>query len=633
MKIIPKFQQGSSIWAVYTPAQMPSRQERSSGQTRSKKSDDDDDKKKRISKKDIAEILKSVDGLPNEANKLASDIIETLQLVDDSEGNITNIAIAYAQHLAELQKVKFNKEQFDYAQEIAKGNESLNDIVITDSGRMMAITQDNHIKYFTPEEWQEVKNSGDYMPITNANLLQMRYTRPEFVYRNDIFNTVQNGIGMHKVAQMIKENLQTLNSTDTHKELMVTKQGQSIIAGGQLLQSMEELGPDGVYKIKETTKDQRIQIQAALNYIYQALPKNAQYRLQFASNNSNVAQGVENILMSLIMMGSKTGVQGISQSYDLTFDSSATKSAGIGEETDSEKQKFDKWYRINKGEGGIDRAITIMEGETPYGQSVIGKYHSALPGVEKGPMSLQQFLQEAGGQDVAQAIDGISFGGMQLSKSDLSSIMYDGSGGYVAMLPATEQNGVKVVNLQVIKTYSDIVKKLENRGIKEGDYHYESELGKELEQAGLGYLLNSSGLPNPSKFGRFLIIQGYSTSNNDKIEEFYDKTQDNKSGLLQSIIKIKSSDDKKLTEQMKSVLGDNVFDKPWSPFDEDIYKSAIFIPMSDNPNDYITADNTKVTRKLSHENEAAYQDNNRQIAQQYAKQQSKQSTSAAELFK
>jgi hypothetical protein len=112
-----------------------------------------------------------------------------------------------------------------------------------------------------------------------------------------------------------------------------------------------------------------------------------------------------------------------------------------------------------------------MEGETKYGMSMIGKHYPAFPNVEKtGQCTINDFLDKSGFVNAISSKSGITFGAARVSPADLSNIVYDDSGGYVAILPAKEENGVKVVNLNIIKEYSDIVKKIVSKGI---DQHSE----------------------------------------------------------------------------------------------------------------------------------------------------------------
>lgn len=614
-----KFQQGGnfgSLFTTYTPVQTSTPKQESSQKSSSSSKDDSD--KGKLTEKDFFTMLKDLDGLPSDMQVLAQELINTFRMTSLTGGDgINNLTTKYISSLLKLKTAKFNRNEYDETYKESVKNNSLTDLAITTSGHLMVFDEKRKIKYLTPEEWFKAKNTGKYKPLTNSNVLWLRANSPAYANDNSILEVAQNGIGLDKVAKMVKDSLETLGNTKSTSELFYTKQGQNIVKGAEELLALINGGPDAVYKIKTTNSNQKKQIEAALNYIYQALPNNAKNRLKFESNNANIMKGVSDMLMNLL-----TGVEKEEISMTAQIDSSATKIAGLTGES-GEKTKFKQWTQLQKGEGGIDRPITIMEGEVSHGATVTGKYYSALPGVKNGPTSLQNLLTQTGLQHLGQANEGITFGGATLKQEDLAHVMYDNSGGYVATLPAIERDGVKIINIDFLKEYSDIVKNLKDKGIKEGTQNFNIELAKVLKSRGYNNLVDANGLPNRKYFGNFLIIQGYSTEQVKSIEDYIQQSK--RENRIKTIEKVK--DNPQLEESLISILGYKDLDKPyWFTGDYDIYRAAVYIPISNNPNDAAAADNVALTLAQSHNNEAMVQQDARDWQESYQKQQALQST-------
>lgn len=623
MNIIPKFQHGGSydsFYNVYTPLVDKSEQTTSSSSSSSSKkskSGDDDDTKGKLTEKDLYSMIKeNLDGLPNEMAAIVSKMSRTLQRAKLSGiDDLNDISTMYLSQLHLLKQAEYNKERYKDARQQAIQNGSLNDILITPSGELMTLNTDTQkIEYLSPTEWQKVKSSGKYTPITGGNALWFRANHPDFTNDSRIFTTIENSIGIDRVIQEVQKLVQGLGKDESTSEFFYTKQGQNIAQGAEILQSILKEGPDGVYKIKEMSENQQRQVKLALNYVYDSLPQNAQNRLKFASNSKDIAQGVNDILLNII--GART-----SSRHDITasFDTSATKVAGTTGSDElndgSEKTKYGQWFQIMKGEGGMDKSFTIIEGDTDYGMSVNGKYYSALPGVDKGAMTLQDFLNTTGAQHIVTSTRGITFGGAILNPQDFSKIMYQNTGGYSVTLPARYENGVKVVNLDFIDEYSDLVKELKDKGYDESSAEFNNKLGELLNEKGYGRMTTADGLPNPEMFQKFLVLEGYSTEEDDTINKFYEERKKNKQ--MDTIQSINPKSDKELTEQIITTLGYKDLDKPfWFTGDYQIFKSRIYIPLNNNLLDAANADGTKLTAGRSHLMEGQYQEFNKRVSLQ-----------------
>jgi len=104
------------------------------------------------------------------------------------------------------------------------------------------------------------------------------------------------------------------------------------------------------------------------------------------------------------------------------------------------------------------------------------------------------------------------------------------------------------------------------------------------KEYGLDDLLTSDGKPNPKKFAPFIVTEGYTTEKNGiKDSEFVKRKKnptDQELDLIKRSLTIGTGNDKEAPEI-------DTFDW-YNPFDwfgvEDIYKAAIYIPITNNTN-------------------------------------------------
>ena len=279
MKIILKQQNGGSflpLFADYTilPATKGADTKIEGSSTTVK--DKSDPSKGKITEKDLFGILAGVDGLPNEMQALVQNIkqmYEDWALFGDSDDyNFGGLATLYAQNLAELKIANFNRKEYDKAYTEVEKNKGLNAMAITNSGKIMAYNADRELTQVSVAEY--LNNTDKYVPLTNSNLLWLRAHDPQYIKNNQIFQIIENGVGIEKVQEQIKNRLASLGTSESSISGYTSKQSEQIIGGIQVLDDISQQGLaagmsiDGLYKTKVITKEQAQQAEAALNYIY-----------------------------------------------------------------------------------------------------------------------------------------------------------------------------------------------------------------------------------------------------------------------------------------------------------------------------------------------------------------------------
>lgn len=294
-KLIPKRQNGGnfmSLFADYIP--FTASQKQQSTKTESKKVEDKDETKGKITEEDIFKMLDKVDGLPNEMKELTESIMNMYNsvtlFIKNPEFSSSKLANMYAQNMYKLKQANFNKKEYDEAFKEVQANKGLNEIAINSSGGIYVYTRDRELKEITVDDY--LNNRSEYMPITNKRLLDLRAQDPNFIYNNEVFQVVENGIGIEKVNQLIRETFSGLGETNISVAGYTSKQQDQITGGVQVLDELSQKGIqanmpiDGLYKSKLITKEQKDQAQAALTYIYNTLPIQAQTLLQIRANYS-----------------------------------------------------------------------------------------------------------------------------------------------------------------------------------------------------------------------------------------------------------------------------------------------------------------------------------------------------------
>ena len=104
MKVIPKYQKGGttfdSFFTTYVPVQVEvpnqiTQQQRSSGTPQPSE-------KGKLTEKDLFEMLKDIDGLPNEMNAIVTNLVNTFQLSALTGIDPGDLATTYLQNLYQV---------------------------------------------------------------------------------------------------------------------------------------------------------------------------------------------------------------------------------------------------------------------------------------------------------------------------------------------------------------------------------------------------------------------------------------------------------------------------------------------------------------------------------------------------
>lgn len=606
MKVIPKLQDGGfmSLFTSYAPIQSPapSQQARGSSSREERGSEREESTKGKLTEKDLFELVSKVDGLPNDTRALVSSLQNMFQMQQiTGTSDVSDLASTYLSNLYQIKMASYNKKEYDKAYTEVTKNGGLNEYAITASGQVIVMDENDNLKQISVSEL--LKGTSKYRPLTNSNLLYLRAYQPEYINNNQILNTVANGIGMEQVDKMIREKLSSLGTSESVRSGYSVKSDSYIAQGLNVLSQVESAAVagqtgmtlDGMYKNKIITKDQKQQAEAALQYIYNTLPDNAKTLLSIkAGNSDNPQAGAQAVILQLITSrmsqtnSSETTWEGTLE--QVTRSGKGGKGSGEGDGLGSDDIKTDPYYNMSRMIGGNPTSLSINKG-TNYQMDVDGVNYPSIPGFDGKPIgktSLENLLV-SGLQGVVTDKNAITFGNVVLSAADFDNVMYDGTGGTMAILPTKmSTTGRKVVDLEALDRWEAANKQLREMGIESiYDSDHQQEIVQVLYQNQLEKLVNvSTGSLDYSALGQFMIVDGYAVDNSSKNtfkdSSFVTKVDDNSEEI--PIIERALSTDKDQSNYKIDV--DNWYD--WNGHDT-VYKGSIYIPITSNQLQALTA--------------------------------------------
>lgn len=287
MKIIPKLQSGGefkSLFPTYremiTQATQPEKTTKAGRTTQAaRSSSDEDDSKGKLTEKDLFNMVKDIDGLPNEMQSIMTDLMETFnikKLLGESQFDIYS---TYLQTLYKMRTAIGNKKQYDEAYKSATTAGATMEPAITGDGKLLVQKENGNIQKVSLEDYMENKDSYG-QALTVSNLLNLRAYSPEFAYNYSTIDIVNNSMGYTTFQKLIKEAVTTLGSNSVTQGGVFD--GQEAVKGLEVLKSLQykvkpgtPITPDELYKYKIIDKNQKNQINALTSYILALLPENA----------------------------------------------------------------------------------------------------------------------------------------------------------------------------------------------------------------------------------------------------------------------------------------------------------------------------------------------------------------------
>lgn len=628
MKVIPKMQSGGGMppFTYYTPVTVADTSGVAESQE-TEKASSTDSTKGQITDKDLLEMVGKIDGLPNDMNDLVTSLSRFYQMDNlFSRGRVDTSQLS-GRYLSALRKLKianFNKKEYDKAYEKVNQQGGLSEIAITDNGRVVVQDKDGGIQQISSQEY--LNNRDQYRALTNSNLLYLRAHSPEFSFSNEILSVVENGIGIPTITKIIEDAIGNLGTNTISKQGYSYKKEGQILKGIEILQeaankgvSLEGMSLDGMYKNQLLTKDQYSQAKQAIQYIYDTLPSNAHTLLEVKSGNTeNPRAGALDLIANLVISKTNNTVE-----FDTDIQTDLNPDGTKKSTSSQDDTKSNPLLNIVQGIGGEKSRLNINAGNNVE-MSVDGLAYSPQDqdGKHIKETSLENMLFNSGMIGVASQNGYITFGDQVLDPSHYKDVVYRGTGVTRVVLPSRLVDGKTVPDFSIMEDWLNAQKEInqipndisiEERQKREGEILYNHGLLELLDP--------TTGRPNYDRFSLFAVADAYGTSKDDVIKDsqFVEEVVDADDSLYQEINR--ALFDKENPSELDQFNIFNPFD--WFGNYDRIYKAAVYIPLSNNKLQAITAYGDQVKYGTAQQQEANYQ--------RWLKRQQAGSTSAGNL--
>ena len=623
--MIFKFQQGGSAippLVSYQPIMVTNNgaSETASTVGSSKSSEESSD----LTDKDLLKMLEKLDGLPNDMQALTK-VLQNFYIDQQysPSPNTTNIASRYLQALQMMRTINFNRKQYDNALNIISNNGGINELAVNEKGQLICVNEKGDFKYLKPEQLKQIT---DYRPVTNSELLKLRAYSPELANDNNILGVIANGIGIKGVTEYIQQFINNLGTSDNSTQgYVTTQQGQIINGIATLTSAIQEAAQQGIkfdgttqdlYQYKILNKSQKEQADAALSYIYRMLPENAKTLLKVRTPNGT-SEDAQKLIATII-----ASQIDVTNHYDIELKAGKTaqsigKSSNAGTK-DSTEQETSLIHNVMQSIGGTDTQLKVDRGDGIQ-MVVNGSTYNRVTkpnGDSIGDTSLSNMLDLSGLGSIIKDTHLITFGDQKITPEQMRNITYNNTGIVRANLPI---NSDGTVNLKLLEQYQQA----ENEINALGENATQEQISNIFEKHDLKSLLTPNGKPDITKFGAFIVTEGYTTkSNGIKDTDFVKKIDDPTDAqieLIKESLAIGTGKDRKKPDI-------DTFDW-WNPFDyfsvDDIYKAAIYIPITNNQLAAVTGANQHIDYDEAMQLEDKYQ--------RFEKRINKQSTDASAL--
>ena len=564
----------------------------------------DNQKTTDLTDKDLLKMLEKLNGLPSDMAVLT----KTLQnFYIDQQYNpfpsTSNIASTYLQTLQQMKTANFNHEVYKDALKTVSENGGINELAITDRGQIFCANNEGDFQLLSLDQ---LKKNSEYKPLTNSELLYYRAQSPKFANNSELLKVVRNGIGINSVTKMIQESVGNLGTTSESSEGFARTQAGQLINGLQeFMNAQQQSGNytatvDNLYKGKLLTKNQAMQAQAALSYIYSTLPANAKTLLKTKTQNGTDAEAIE-LVQTLINSR-------LSSTTDFSLDLDDSNGSSKGEKGVGEKLNADLVTQIQAGHGGHD-TIYQLDNSLGVGLTVKGTAYEQIKdtkGIHIGRTSMENMLNDSGLRSIINADNGIYFGNQKVDLDSLLAITYDGKGLLRVNLPVHSDGSP---NFDLLEEYSKA----------QAEFLLSSQtnedrlkiFGDAEKYPGLASLVTPTGEEDTSKLAPFIVASGMTTDSMVDLDK------------KQNTFVTEAKQTPSLVEQLKTSLAVgsdkatrypdvDEYDGWYSVMDwfgnyDHIYKGNIYIPINMNKTAAALGGNQKLDTNTAQMLEKEYQ--------------------------
>lgn len=608
MKVIPKHQKGGSFdafFTTYVPIKTEASRQTSNSRGSSRTSQSDSEKGK-LTEKDFFDMMKDIDGLPNEMNNIVSNLMNTFQLSNLTGIDPGNLATTYLQNLYQIKIAAQNKKRYDEVISNASKNGSLAEPAISMDGKLIVQNRDGSIGTVSLDTFNANKEEYSDRLLTVSNLANMRKYDPQLANNQSIFEVIDNSMGYEAFQELLSKATQSIGTSELTRNGMFSAEGKAS-KGLALLQSLREddriraygsVTAEGLYEYKIIDKDQLKQINALTSYITAILPDRAKTWAAIKTGQSDKNKATKDLILTYFLGRSQD-----SHSFDIQYKGGMNKVQGgtSSARGSQEDPKKGFWSQVQSGQGGEDFNFTLLT-KTRH-MSIEGKFHGTTPGLDSNK-SLGDYINSSQVGYLIKNNKNITFGDKKISVDSFNDVMVNAySGAAVVTLPIKADG---TVDLNIAERWTNVLDQLQQSGLNPNTPEYNQKQKQLLAENQLDGLVDSNGNLNRNRFGQFLILEGY-TSEKAKV------VQDNKKISLKEVKSdfiLPAGDDSELYNMIKQGLSNKdrgEYEISDGLFNDELFKGNIYIPLNTNPINGYNADSNQIKESTSYLYEKAQQ--------------------------
>lgn len=587
MKIIPKRQKGGSFDAFFTtymPVQTETPKQTSSSQ-RSTGSTGQSSEKGKLTEKDFFDMIKDIDGLPNEMNNIVMNLINTFQLSNLTGADPGDLATTYLSNLYQIKIAAQNKKKYDQALDNASKNGALAEPAISMDGKLIVQNDDGSVQTISLSEYNSNRDKYSERVLTVSNLANMRQYDPSLINDQSIFSIINNSMGFESFQELLKQAITSIGESEMTRSGVFTNAGQAS-KGLSLLQSLKDdervsnltnITAEGLYEYKIIDKNQLNQINELTSYITTLIPERAKTWAAFKMGQDDKDQATRDLVVAYLLGQSKN-----SNSLHVQYKGSLDKVQGTGTKSNKDSE-MTFLTALQQGYGG-ERETNSLNFGNNTSFNVTGTAYGATQGIDGKIITnatLSDLLSQTGIQGITST-KSITFGDNLINSNALNKIAVENNGGFWAVLPCTKQGNIVTPNFTLMESFNTVVQEVidetnENTSPEQKQELLEKKLQDKPE---LYELLNMSGNLDQSKFQAFYIVDGLAS---DRNFTFKNNNGSDVSGNSNPLIQ--PTDNQEDIDYFKSVTMEEDFDEnsiwpgDWFSMYDTLYKSKIFIPI------------------------------------------------------
>lgn len=405
-------------------------------------------------------------GLVNDVNAFVDEIqkLESGPSPFLSNSNRTSTLRMFAK----VNELKELKENWKEAYTKAGASGGLNEVAVGPNSELYARDKKGKISRVSISDY--TKHREAYNPMTVSELLEARKYDPQLTYDKNTFSIAANSRGLEDITKKIKGVTDMIGketvTTDKYKSSAdIAKQYSEFkglpnptteqMRGLQELSSIQQ-GPNGIYKITDSTTSTQGHMGEALNYLWATLSKSEKDKLtaNAAISGGSITDAKDILLNALSMSASSEYSKKVDYQKDATEGSglSTGGAKGLGNMSENEiflggKFNLGETFKWNDPKSGrtLNLPITGKIAITDKGNVPIGI--NTLNVVNTTPLA------------AVTDTSNITFGGKKVKSWDMNKIVYDGTPAARTFLPI---NSDGTPNLTLLGKFEEVNKDLKN---------------------------------------------------------------------------------------------------------------------------------------------------------------------------